>query len=92
MLHFQVFTHYCLSFVSPSQIHYSFYSQNLSEVENSAGVGICKAAKQHGVTLIVMGTRGLGSVRRTVLGSVSDYVLHHSHIPVAIVPKEDEQQ
>ena len=37
--------------------------------------------------MIVMGTRGLGTVRRTILGSVSDYVLHHAHCPVIICKK-----
>ncbi|KAI0228198.1 hypothetical protein LSAT2_021319 [Lamellibrachia satsuma] len=35
--------------------------------------------------LAIMGSRGLGAVRRTILGSVSDYVLHHSKCPVLIV-------
>ena len=35
-----------------------------------------------------MGTRGLGTVRRTILGSVSDYVLHHAHCPVCICRQE----
>ena len=38
-----------------------------------------------------MGTRGLGKIRRTFLGSVSNYVLHHAHIPVIIVPKKHWQ-
>ena len=37
-----------------------------------------------------MGTRGLSTIRRTVLGSVSDYVLHHTTIPVAVVPTPEE--
>lgn len=45
---------------------------------------ICQASKQHGIGLIVIGTRGQGAVRRTILGSVSDYVLHHAHCPVAV--------
>ncbi|KAJ2722772.1 hypothetical protein GGI07_003100 [Coemansia sp. Benny D115] len=37
-------------------------------------------------TMIVMGTHGRGSVKRFLMGSVAEYVLHHSHIPVVIVP------
>ncbi|XP_005098870.1 uncharacterized protein LOC101845692 isoform X1 [Aplysia californica] len=42
--------------------------------------------------MIVMGSRGMGKVRRTILGSVSDSVLHHAHIPVLICKHPDEQQ
>ena len=49
-----------------------------------AGEAIVNAAKEEKVTLIVMGTRGLGKIRRTLMGSVSDYVLHHAHCPVLI--------
>ncbi|CAH1780851.1 unnamed protein product [Owenia fusiformis] len=51
------------------------------------GQGIVKFAKENQASLVVMGSRGLGAVRRTILGSVSDYVLHHSHCPIVIIPK-----
>lgn len=41
-------------------------------------------AKDRGAGLIVMGTRGMGTIRRTIMGSISDYVLHHSPCPVMI--------
>lgn len=48
------------------------------------GEAIVKAANEEKATMIVMGTRGLGKVRRTIMGSVSDYVVHHAHCPVIV--------
>jgi nucleotide-binding universal stress UspA family protein len=45
---------------------------------------IVAKAKECGASAIVMGSRGQGKIRRTVLGSVSDYILHHSDVPVLI--------
>lgn len=49
---------------------------------------IVKVANEKKANLIVTGTRGLSSVRRTLIGSVSDYVLHHAHCPVLICKKD----
>ncbi|WP_166179213.1 universal stress protein [Rubrobacter tropicus] len=35
--------------------------------------------------LLVMGSRGLGPVGRLVVGSVSEGVVHHAHVPVLVV-------
>lgn len=50
------------------------------------GEHISRLAKEQQIDLIVMGSRGIGRIRRTLLGSVSDYVLHHAGIPVVIIP------
>ena len=50
------------------------------------GEGIIAAAETENANLIVMGTRGLDMIRRTLLGSVSDYVVRHSRIPVLVCP------
>ncbi|XP_031563377.1 uncharacterized protein LOC116298935 isoform X2 [Actinia tenebrosa] len=47
---------------------------------------ICQTAANECVSCIVMGNRGLGVFRRSVLGSVSDSVIHKSRIPVMLVP------
>lgn len=48
------------------------------------GEGIMRVAKDEEASIIVTGTRGLGKLRRTLLGSVSDYLVHHSHVPVLV--------
>jgi nucleotide-binding universal stress UspA family protein len=50
-----------------------------------------QAAEDIGAGLIVMGSRGLGGVRRALMGSVSDSVVRHAHCPVLIVRPENER-
>jgi nucleotide-binding universal stress UspA family protein len=52
---------------------------------------IVKVAEDIGAGLIVMGSRGLGGVRRALMGSVSDSVVRHAHCPVLVVRPEKEQ-
>lgn len=58
----------------------------LFKESGKAGEVICKFAQDENADMCIMGSRGLGTVRRTFLGSVSDYVVHHAHIPVAVIP------
>jgi nucleotide-binding universal stress UspA family protein len=46
---------------------------------------IVHLADDLGADLIVMGSRGLGGVRRALMGSVSDSVVRHAHCPVLVV-------
>ncbi|MGJ7910036.1 universal stress protein [Neobacillus sp. LXY-1] len=47
---------------------------------------ICHTAKELNVDYIVVGSRGLGVFKGTVLGSVSNGILHKTEIPILIVP------
>ncbi len=46
---------------------------------------LCQVAAQEQPDILAMGSRGLGSVERLMLGSVSDYVVHHAPCPVLVV-------
>ena len=50
---------------------------------------ITALAEEIGAGLIVVGSRGLGSLRRAMLGSVSDSLVRHAHCPVLVVRKEE---
>ena len=58
----------------------------LVDVDKKPGHAICKLAEEKNASLIVMGQRGLGTISRALLGSTSDYVLLHAHVPVMVVP------
>jgi len=58
----------------------------------SSGVGdsLVEFARAKGVDMVAVGSRGMGSMKRSLmslvgLGSVSDYVLHQLHVPVLVV-------
>jgi len=57
----------------------------LAEQNENPGVFICKYAENNKVDLIIMGSRGLGNVRRLLLGSVSNHVVQHAKCPVLII-------
>jgi nucleotide-binding universal stress UspA family protein len=46
---------------------------------------ILRAAESLGVGLIVMGSRGLGTISRMLIGSISDSVVRHAHCPVLVM-------
>ena len=51
----------------------------------AAPAEIADLAEDIGAGLIVMGNRGLGRIRRALMGSVSDSVVRHAHCPVLVV-------
>ena len=56
-------------------------------MRGNVGYNIVKTAhnKKDKFDLIVMGSRGRGAVKELFLGSVSNYVVHTSNIPVLLV-------
>jgi nucleotide-binding universal stress UspA family protein len=57
-------------------------------IEGRVAAGIVGLAEELGAGLIVMGSRGLGGIRRALMGSVSETVVRHAHCPVMVVREE----
>lgn len=64
------------------KLHYKIRGEN----HKNPGEGIVKTAQEEKADLIVIGTRGLGAVKRAFLGSVSDYVVRNSNLPTVVIP------
>jgi nucleotide-binding universal stress UspA family protein len=57
-------------------------STEFTQNSGNPGRTICEMAQNWGADLILMGRRGHSGVKELVLGSVSNYVLHHAHCSV----------
>jgi nucleotide-binding universal stress UspA family protein len=61
----------------------------LMVVEAPPGPSLCELAASLPASVIVMGTRGRGGLRRAVLGSVSDHVVRNARCPVITTSPRD---
>ena len=61
----------------------------LQVLRGEAGPTLCDFAHEVSADAIVMGSRGLGRIKRAVLGSVSDYVVRSAACPVVISGPKD---
>ncbi|WLT38682.1 universal stress protein [Synechocystis sp. B12] len=59
------------------------------QILGSPGKIICQRAKQDNSDIIVVGHRGRWGLSEILLGSVGNYVFHHAHCCVFVVPTPD---
>ena len=59
-------------------------------VEGASGQMIIHVADEVGAEVIVVGSHGRGWFKRVVIGSISEYVVHHSNCPVLVVRHDDD--
>jgi nucleotide-binding universal stress UspA family protein len=53
-------------------------------IEGDPGPALCDFAGDVDATVIIVGTRGRGGLKRALLGSVSDYVVRHAPCSVVV--------
>ena len=63
----------------------------MANTHQRPGHVICKLAQEKKADSITVGQRGLGTVSRALVGSTSDYILHHSDVPVMVVPADQNK-
>jgi nucleotide-binding universal stress UspA family protein len=63
-------------------------AEHHAALEHHPSDDVVRVAEEIGAGLIVLGSRGLGGVRRALMGSVSDSVVRHAHCPVMVVRGE----
>ena len=59
-----------------------------AEKQYSIGESICELAREKGACGIVMGRKEVGTIKRTLFGSVSEYVMENTNSPLVLVPSE----
>ncbi|RYG71245.1 universal stress protein [Lentibacillus lipolyticus] len=53
--------------------------------QQNAGEKVCSYADEYDIDLIIIGNRGLGAVKKLLLGSVSTRVVQHANCPVLVI-------
>lgn len=53
---------------------------------------IVAVSEEMGAGVIIVGSRGLGALRRALMGSVSDSVVRHAHCPVFVIRADEARR
>jgi nucleotide-binding universal stress UspA family protein len=61
-------------------------------VRGEAGAALCSLADELEADVVVVGSHQRSALTRVFLGSVSDYVVHHSKRPVVVVPLVEDTE
>ncbi|KAI3425494.1 Usp domain-containing protein [Psidium guajava] len=65
----------------------SVHDVTFQVMEGDARNVLCDAVEKHHASVLVVGSRGHGAIKRAILGSVSNYCSHHAHCTVLIVKR-----
>ena len=57
-------------------------------VEGASGQMICHVADEVDADVVVVGSHGRGFFKRVIIGSISEYVIHHCSRPVLVVRQD----
>src|SRR5205085_6915293 len=78
-------------FLEKSKSHLGDPSIEVTVIDGNVAEEILKAAKNIHADIIVMGSHSRRGLEKILMGSVTEKVLHHSLIPLFIVPTKKEE-
>ncbi|XP_045215933.2 TRAP-T-associated universal stress protein TeaD-like [Mercenaria mercenaria] len=61
----------------------------VERIHGEPGPAIVSISNNVHADYIVVGCRGKGQIRKTITGSVTDFITHHSHVPVVVARHKD---
>jgi nucleotide-binding universal stress UspA family protein len=76
-------------FLDQSKEHLGDASIKTRVMEGVFADSILEAAKSESADIIVMGSHGRGGLDKLIMGSVAEKVLHHSSVPLFIIPTKE---
>jgi len=76
-------------FLDQSKEHLGDASIKTLVMEGVFADSILEAAKSESADIIVMGSHGRGGLDKLIMGSVAEKVLHHSSVPLFIIPTKE---
>jgi nucleotide-binding universal stress UspA family protein len=59
-------------------------------IEGDPSEAILSEAKEKEVDLIILGTHGHGLMHKTIVGSISEQIIHKTTIPVLLIPTQQQ--
>lgn len=75
-----------LDFLEKTKLHLGDGTIKVLVKEGSVAESILEAAKELHASIIVMGSHSRRWLENILLGSITEYVLHHTSVPLFIVP------
>lgn len=78
-----------LGFLQATKTHLGDEAIQTITEEGNTAEAILRVAKERDVAIIVMGSHGRSGLNKILMGSVAEGVLHHSELPLLLVPAKE---
>ncbi len=78
-----------INFLENTRTHLKDESIDIITEDGGAAESIVKVVKEMDIDIVVMGSHSRSGLEKILMGSVTEKVLHHSSVPVLIIPTKN---